>query len=216
MNNIIKAIKLDFLLGKQYIKYLAYFILLSAFLVISNKVLMVGILTVMTLIPLKVVSLVFQCEEKSDLNKLYGFLPIEKSKLVIGRYLYMIVTGLVTLIIALIVQSIILTYMGIKLDSTDYIRSFLLGISLYIFNISIQLPAFYKLGSIRGSLFSYTPLIFFVLTFYVVGGFKDGGGQTVSIIMENLTLVSVIFLGVSIIFLLASIIISLSIIRGKE
>ena len=76
MRDIIKAIRLNLLLGKNVVKFLIYFIIISTLLTYSNKNLLVGILTSMTLIPMKGVSLIFQYEEKTDIRKLYGFLPI--------------------------------------------------------------------------------------------------------------------------------------------
>lgn len=216
MSDIIKSIRLDFLLGKKYIKYLIYFIIISIFLIISNKNLTFGIITTMTLISLKIVSFVFQCEEKSDLDKLYGFIPIKKVNLVLGRYCYMLIIGVIVLIISIIIQSIFLIYMNYNVELSDYFTSFCIGITIYIYNISLQLPGFYKFGSIKGSMFSYIPIIFFLLSFYLIGGLQNFGVKTLSFILSNLNLYIIVFFVVSIVFLLISIKISLTILKIEK
>lgn len=216
MEDIKKAIKLDFLLEKIYIKYLAYFIIISTFLAISNKNLILGTITTMTLISLKIVSFIFQCEEKSDLNKLYGFIPIKKFNLILGRYCYMIILGFIILVSSIIIQSLFLIYMNCYLTYIDYTKAFFLGASIYLYNISLQLPGFYKFGSIKGSMFSYIPMIFFLFGFYLVGGLKNFGISTLSSISSNINLFILIFFIFSIIFLFVSIKICLKILNIKK
>lgn len=216
MRDIIKAIRLNLLLGKNVVKFLIYFIFISTLLTYSNKNLLVGILTSMTLIPMKGVSLIFQYEEKTDIRKLYGFLPIKKYNLVLGRYFYIIIIGLFSLFFSLFFQILLLEYLNINLTSIEVTQSILLGTSFYIFNIALQIPGFYKFGTITGSYLSYIPLIFFMVGIYSIGEFTDFRFKAISLFFNNLTSILLFSLLISMILLLVSIIFSLLIYKENH
>ena len=216
MSNIIKSVNLNILIIKQHTKVLIYIMLIGLFLLISSKSLIASIITTMTIIPLKGTSILFQVEEKNKLDKFYGFIPIKKSDLIIGRYVFIILGGLSILIISLLIQPLILIYIGISINTTEYFLSFVFGLATYLFTISTQLPGFYKFGSINGSAFSYIPLIFFAISFYLTGIFDSFGIRTIALILNNLNLVSLIFLFISMVYTLISILISINIYKNKQ
>lgn len=48
----------------------------------------------------------FSVTEKNHMERLYGILPLRKSELVVGRYIYVISLGMTALIISLIAQDL--------------------------------------------------------------------------------------------------------------
>lgn len=163
----------------------------------------------MSLISVRSINLIFQCEEKSDISKLHGFLPVKKYHLIIGRYLYVLLIGIISLFLSFIIQSILLNYLKVNTSSLEFIISLIWGLCIYIFNVSIQLPGFYKYGSIKGSFFCYVPIVFFFIAFYFLGGFNKLNILSPSFVMNNLSLISIVLLCISIALILISIKISL-------
>lgn len=209
--NIIKTVKLDYLLGKKSIKYYFYFILISILLALSNSNIILATLTTMTLISFRGINLIFQCEERCDIDRLYSFIPIEKFYLVIGRFIYSLLIGFFILLVTIIPITIIFSIQNINIDSKDLLLSFLLGITIYIINISIQIPGYYKLGTIKGAFFSYIPLILFLIFTYLVGGLDNIGINSINILLNNILFISIVLLITSIIIFIISIVISISI-----
>ena len=185
MSNIIKIFKLDVLIIKEHIKVLIYLIVIGLFIVVSNKSLIAGIITTMTILPFRSTSILFQVEEKNNLYRFYSFIPVKKSELVLGRYAFIILSGFGILIISLLIQSLILNYIGITIDIQEYVLAFIFGFLTYLFTVSIQLPGFYKFGSINGSAFSYIPLIFLGISFYLTNSLDSFGFKTISLITNN-------------------------------
>lgn len=216
MSNIFKVFRLDMLIIKQYIKTILYFLLIPVLFVMSTKSIVSGIITTMTLIPMRAISVVFLSEEKNNINKFYGFIPVKKTDLVFGRYFSIIVIGIISLLISIVLQSFILIPNNVHIEVNDLFISLFLGITVYFISISLQIPGFYKLGGINGAIFSYVPLIVFFIFNYLIGSLDIFGIKTLEIISKNLALISIIVLFISIIVLLLSIKISIKILKIKE
>ena len=54
----------------------------------------------------------FSVTEKNSMERLYGILPVKKSEMVMGRYLFVIVLGVIALVVSLITQPIVLQALG--------------------------------------------------------------------------------------------------------
>lgn len=212
MSNIIKIFKLNTLIIKPYIKSIVYITIIPILLVISSKSLTSAIIATMTLLALRGTSLIFQIEEKENIVKFYNLIPVKKSQLVIGRYIFIIILGLSTLIASLLIQSIILINMGVNIIIID---SFILGITVYFLSISLQVPGFYKFGSINGSIFVYIPIIIFFIINYLIGSLDIIGLNPILYILDNQNLIYIILLIFSIISLGISLIISMKIFEKK-
>lgn len=216
MLNIIKVFRLDILLIKQYIKTIIYIMIIPVFLVITSESLVIGVITAMTLIAMRGTSLAFISEEKNSFNRFYGFIPVKKSELIIGRYLFIIIIGLSALIITIVSQAILLSYRGVSILGIDYFIAFILGITIYLFGSSFQLPAFYKFGNTQGAIFAYIPLVAFLLMSYMVGSLDFIGLETSAAILNNEVLFSIILLIISIALIFGSLIVSIKIYKNKE
>lgn len=199
MISIIKVIKYEMLISKQYIKVLAFLAIMGIFLSVSSKNFLNGIITIMTLVSIKNVVLIFQCEEKSNMKNFYGFIPVKRKHLVVGRFCFCFLIGILFLLTSVLINSIVFNFFNISVGKMDYFLALVFGYTIYLLNISIQTPFLYKLGSVKGAIFAYVPVLFFILFFYLIGGFSNFGVETASIFLDNIV-------GISIGILLASIV----------
>ena len=106
----------------------------------------------------------FSIVEKNAMERLYGILPVRKSDLVVGRYIFIIIMGLTALIFSLIVHPVILTFLGVPISAAEFAGAATIGIFLFALYTVFQLPGYYKLGSIKGRVFMYIPVAGFLAT----------------------------------------------------
>ena len=152
MSNIWKSTKLDFSLVKPYVKTICFTIALPVVFAAINRSLLTGISFAMSFIAMTT-GYTFSITEKNSMERLYGILPIRKSDMVIGRYLFIIIMGLTTLIFSLVAHPVILTMLGETIDKFDFINAAAAGIFLFALYTVFQLQASYKFRSSTGKLF---------------------------------------------------------------
>lgn len=130
MSNVIKSAKLDFSLLKPYLKTMCFVMLFPTFFAAINRSLMVGVSFAMYFIAM-MTGYSFTISEKNSMERLYGILPVRKSEIVIGRYIYIIIMGLIALIVSLIFQPAVLIALGERLTASDLISAAAMGILLF-------------------------------------------------------------------------------------
>ena len=157
MNNIIKAAKLDFSMVRPYLKSILFSFLLAIMFAAINKSLSFGIGVSMCCVAMTA-SYTFSIEEKGGVEKLFGMLPISKKDMVFGRYLYTIAAGITTLLFMLIIQTLILSF-ATSVTIEDITVSGIMGIGIFSIFTAIQLPGYYKFGSIKGRFFALIPAL---------------------------------------------------------
>ncbi|BAK81205.1 ABC-2 transporter permease [Candidatus Arthromitus sp. SFB-rat-Yit] len=164
MSNILKLSKLDFDLVKPYLKSLYLKMIIPIFFVAISQSLTAGISFAMFLVVTTITSYIFSVTEKNSMERFYSVLPIKKSEEVIGRYIFVIISGLVSLIFYLIFQYGVLVILNKSISIYEIIFSGFIGIVLFTFSAVFQLPGYYKFGFIKGKVFMYIPLLLFFIT----------------------------------------------------
>jgi len=167
MSNIWKSAKLDFSLVKPYVKTICFTMVLPVVFAAINRSLLTGISFAMCFIAMTT-GYTFSITEKNSMERLYGILPIRKSDMVIGRYIFIIIMGLTALIFSLIAHPVILTILGESISIFDYISAAVIGIFLFALYTVFQLPGYYKFGSIKGRVFMYIPVAGFLITLLLI------------------------------------------------
>ena len=214
MNNIINSLKLDYSLIKPYIKTICISLVFSLVFVALNRSLLTGISFAMCLAAMTT-SYLFSVTEKNNMERLYGLLPVSKASLVLGRYLYMILTGAVILIFSIIMQTIILKLLKENINFNDIFFAFAVGAVLFALFTIFQLPGFYKLGSIKGRLFMYIPMLGFFASSIIIAKYNISLAPLISDNGSIIMLLILIFAAIAIMYII-SIIISINIVKNKE
>ncbi len=158
----------------------------------------------------------FSIVEKNAMERLYGILPVRKSDLVVGRYIFIIIMGLTALIFSLIVHPVILTFLGVPISAAEFAGAATIGIFLFALYTVFQLPGYYKLGSIKGRVFMYIPVAGFLATLLLIAKIPAGEGRLLSAVIHSpvlLMLSAVIFVAA---MYAISILVSIKILKNKE
>ena len=89
MSNILKSTKLDIALVKPYFKTICFTLLLPIVFAAINRSLLTGVSFAMCFIAMTT-GYTFSITEKNSMDRLFGILPVRKSELVIGRYVFVL------------------------------------------------------------------------------------------------------------------------------
>ena len=215
MSNIWKSAKLDFSLVKPYVKTICFTMVLPVVFAAINRSLLTGISFAMCFMAMTT-GYTFSITEKNAMERLYGILPIRKSDMVIGRYIFIIIMGLSALIFSLAAQPVILTILGENISISDFISAAFTGIFLFALYTVFQLPGYYKLGSIKGRVFMYIPVAGFLITLLLITKIPVGESKLLFTVINSpvrLMLLAVTFV---VIMYVVSILVSIKILENKE
>ena len=216
MSNIWKAAKLDFALIKSYSRTMAIMIVWPVIIVAINRSLYSGISFAMCFVSITA-SYPFSIAEKNSMERFYGILPVRKSSLVIGRYVYVILLGLTTLIFSLIAHSFVLRMMGETVQFIDIAAASVMGIFLFTFFTVFQLPGFYKYGTIKGRIFIYVPVVGLLGIMFLLSKLPASIQESLDIVIDSSpALLAVLFIAVVAAMYMISIMVSVRIFKNKE
>ena len=215
MNTILKTAKLDFSLVKPYIKTICFTMILPIAFAAINRSLITGISFAMCFIAMTT-GYTFSITEKNDMERLYGILPVSKRDFVIGRYMFVITMGVIALTFSLIVQPMVLKSLGETVNSSDIMSAAIVGIFLFALYTVFQLPGYYKLGSIKGRVFMYIPVVGFLATLLLITKIPVDSIILIDIISNSLVFLRLFIVIVIILMYIISTFISIKILKSKE
>ena len=215
MNTILKTAKLDFSLVKPYIKTICFTMVLPIAFAAINRSLITGISFAMCFIAMTT-GYTFSITEKNDMERLYGILPVSKRDFVIGRYMFVITMGVIALTFSLIVQPMVLKSLGETVNSSDIMSAAIVGIFLFALYTVFQLPGYYKLGSIKGRVFMYIPVVGFLATLLLITKIPVDSIILIDIISNSLVFLRLFIVIVIILMYIISTFISIKILKSKE
>lgn len=215
MRDIWRTTKLDFSLIRPYVKTICFTMILPVVFAAINRSLLTGVSFAMCFIAMTT-GYTFSIVEKNAMERLYGILPVRKSDLVVGRYIFIIIMGLTALIFSLIVHPVILTFLGVPISAAEFAGAATIGIFLFALYTVFQLPGYYKLGSIKGRVFMYIPVAGFLATLLLIAKIPAGEGRLLAAVIHSpvlLMLSAVIFVAA---MYAISILVSIKIFKNKE
>lgn len=156
MSNIVNVIKLDFYTVKSIYKMAALTYLISIlFGFIAQPVIPIFLIMVFSVF---FSGMVFSIYEKNHLNKLYGILPLGKSDIVIGRYIYALFFGIVQAVLAGIISYVISCVTNTVTDNFTLTATLSLSFIYFCFAIGIAFPIYFKFGFSKAYVFTMVPI----------------------------------------------------------
>ncbi len=214
MSNVLKATKLDFSLVRPYAKVIGFTMLLPIAFAAINRSILTGVSFAMCFIAMTT-GYTFSISEKNSMDRLYGILPIKKSEMVTGRYLFVLALGALALVVSLIVQPIVLRAMGENVGTLDMISAAIGGLFLFALYTVFQIPGYYKYGAIKGRVFMYIPVAGFLATLFLLPK-MPADNPIVAIVVGSPVRLIVLVLVLVIVMYAVSIWLSIRIMENKE
>jgi len=163
MNNRIRsAVKLDFFTAKSSMTFLVITFVISILIGAATKQPIISLFLVMVFATF-LCGYVFSIEEKNHSDKLYGILPMLKSEMIAGRYIYAIIIGVTEAVIAGIAASVISMALKTPIDAVSYLTALSLSFLYFCFAISVAFPIYIKYSFSRAYVFTMLPMYLIVL-----------------------------------------------------
>ena len=214
MSNMLKATKLDFSLVRPYAKVIGFTMLLPIAFAAINRSILTGVSFAMCFIAMTT-GYTFSITEKNSMERLYGILPVKKSEMVIGRYLFVLALGALALVVSLITQPIVLRVIGETVEKVDIISAAIGGLFLFALYTVFQIPGYYKFGSIKGRVFMYIPVAGFLATLFLLP--KIPMDNSIITTLSNSPVLLIVLVIVLVVVMYAvSILFSIRIMKNKE
>lgn len=143
MTNILKSIHLDHNILKSHYK---------VFIAVYAIAVLVGILSQSPAVTVAIVMVIsapfigtyFSIYEKNNLNKLYGVLPLRKLEVVAGRYLYVILLGIINGMLAGIAAYVLAFFLRSGIGFFDCLTYISVCFLFYCLFIGILFPFYFK------------------------------------------------------------------------
>ena len=157
----------------------------------------------------------FSITEKNSMDRLFGILPVRKSELVIGRYVFVLAMGLLSLIISLIAQPLVLKVLGETVGAFDIVTAAIAGVFLFALYTVFQIPGYYKYGSIKGRVFMYIPVAGFLVTL-LLSKMPAIGNSIISVVESSPILLVLLSVFAIVVMYTVSIFLSIRVMKNKE
>ena len=215
MSNILKSAKLDIALVKPYFKTICFTLLLPIVFAAINRSLLTGVSFAMCFIAMTT-GYTFSITEKNSMDRLFGILPVRKSELVIGRYVFVLAMGLLSLVISLIAQPLILKVLGETVDVFDIVTAAIAGAFLFALYTVFQIPGYYKYGSIKGRVFMYIPVAGILVTLLLLSKMPAFGNSFILVVESSPILLVFLAVFTVVVMYVVSIFLSIRIMKDKE
>lgn len=163
MNTILRFVKLDYYAIKPFSMSLFLAALVAGIIGVVSAQPAMSIMVLLTFSAF-FMSICFAICEKSNLNKLYGILPMKRHQIVIGRYLFSLLLAITNSAAAAILTLLVSAIFGVRVTPITY-SQFLSG-SFFIFClfIAIQFPFYFKFDYTKVAAVAVLP---FVLVFAI-------------------------------------------------
>ena len=214
MSNMLKATKLDFSLVRPYFKVIGFTMLLPIAFAAINRSILTGVSFAMCFIAMTT-GYTFSITEKNSMERLYGILPVKKSEMVIGRYLFVLALGARALVVSLITQPIVLRVIGETVEKVDIISAAIGGLFLFALYTVFQIPGYYKFGSIKGRVFMYIPVAGFLATLFLLPKIPMDN-SIITTLSNSPVLLIVLVIVLVVVMYTVSILFSIRIMKNKE
>jgi hypothetical protein len=165
MANILKSIMLDHAVLKAYYKIFMGVYVLAAIIAIVFKAPAITIPVVIA-VASPFISVYFFVYERNNLGKLYGILPLRRSEVVIGRYTYALLFGILNEVFSGILAYILSLILNTWISYLEFLIFFSAGFLYVCLYISIQLPLYFRFPFSKVYIFSNLP-VYLVAVFLV-------------------------------------------------
>jgi len=172
MNKLISFVRMDFLTIKPYLtlRNMPLFLLLVFFLAMLTDGINAGI-SLGIMISTLMISYPFQVGEKNSLDALYITLSINRRTVVLGRYLFVFVFNVCTIVLSLVVATAAQLFsklIGYGNASGGFSWLVLLLGAAFLIVQAIQLPIYFKLGYSRAKFLSVVPLVVIISSYLAI------------------------------------------------
>jgi len=220
-NRIFHAIKLDFYTLKSTsiavsVTVIAVIISLVIGAATKQPAFTIGFFMVLTQF---VSGTIFSTNEKSRSDRLYGVLPLRKNEMIAGRYVYALIIGVISLVIAIILTLLVSRLFGANASSLLFFIALAAAFAYYCFAVGVTYPLYLRFSFSKAYVYTMLPIYFiFLIGMFLARrtNFLSNIDQSISFFSDKQPLILVIGVAVGLALLAASAFIANRIYKRKE
>ena len=166
MNRTLNAAKLDFYAGKSMLRLTAALAIIAIIIGVAAHGPEYAMMFTMVFGVTSCGS-VFSVHEKSHSDKLYGILPLKKSEMIMGRYLYGLIIGAAYIIFAALLGFVLWRILGDNADLTPFGYWATLGVGFVYFGFAmgVTYPIYFKFSFSKAYVFTMIPMYIIAVLF---------------------------------------------------
>lgn len=218
MNRTLNATKLDFFASKSALRMTAILLFIGVVIGALSKG---PIYTMIFTMVFSVTSCgsIFSIHEKSHSDKLYGILPLKKSEMILGRYLYALIIGAVYTVIAGILGVVMSWIMSVSLDSFTFWATLMAAFIYFSFAVGVAYPIYLRFSFAKAYIFTMLPMYVIAVLILVLSkktDFISNLGQVMKFFNDNQVLIPIFGILIGLILLVISALIANLLYSKKE
>lgn len=157
MIDVFKSIRLDHYVLRAYYKAFLGVYVFATIIAVVFKAPEVAIPVVMV-VAAPFISVYFLVYGRNNLSKLYGILPLGRSEVVIGRYTYALLFGILNEVFSGILATILSLILNVGISYLEFLTFFSASFLYVCLYISIQLPLYFRFPFSKVYIFSNLPV----------------------------------------------------------
>jgi ABC-2 family transporter protein len=207
MIEVLKAIRLDHYIFRDHYKFFLGVYALGTLLAFVTKIPAITIVVVM-IVAVPFMSVFFSVYEKNNLSKLYGILPLGRSEVVIGGYLYALLFVIANEVLAALAAYLLSLIMHVGISGLEFLSFVSISFFYFCLYISIQFPFYFHFPLSKVYIFSNLPLyliIVYLAYLYRRTNYLDQLNRVIQYFSANHNMIWVSALGLGCILVLISI-----------
>jgi hypothetical protein len=218
MNRILNATKLDFYAAKSVLGMTAILLLIG---IVIGVVAHGPIYTMLFTMVFAVTSCgsIFPTHERSHSDKLHGILPLKKTEMIMGRYLYALIIGGVYNVFSGILGFVMSRIMNVSLDSFTFWATLMLAFIYFSFAVGVSYPIYLKFSFAKAYVFTMLPMYVIAVLILLLTkktNFISNLSQTMRYFTVNQILIPILGILIGLVLLAISALIANLIYKGKE
>lgn len=214
MSNVWKAMRLDYYTLKANYRMLFGVYALIIFVGALKQPSVIILIAMMFSVTFS--NMAFNLSEKNNLGKLYGTLPLRRTEFVIGRYLYTLLFGMISMVVSGSLAYIISLLTKKSMDQLTLATYLSFSFLYFSLSIGIAFPTYFKFGFSKAFMFTMLPLYVIFIAAIFIGRKADVLRQMFQYFVSHQYMIWVTGIGVGLLLLTVSCLLSSSIYKTSE
>lgn len=218
MHRIIQAAKLDFFASMSMLRLISLLVLVGIIIGVAAHGPDYMMLFIMVFGVTSAGS-IFSIHERNHSEKLYGILPLKKSEMILGRYLYALIIGAAYIIVSGVLGEVLNLILNAGMDAVTYWATLALAFAYFGFATGVAYPIYFKFTFAKAYIFTMIPMYAIAVAFLIITrktDFASNLGSIIQFFTDNVYLLPIIGLAAGLILLIVSAVISNLIYTRKE
>lgn len=183
MTSSLKMAKLDFFTVKPQFKVYLILVGIVVYFAAMGSSIITLCITCSWFMAL-IASNIFAIQEKNNLNRLYGSLSIRSNEIVLGRYIFVSLSHILSVAILIIVYFIVALFQGTPIELQNVLLGFSLSFLAFSTIAGAQMPLFFKMSYTKARIWSLVPFIA-VMGLFILPSFEDALTGIMELLMSN-------------------------------